>query len=126
VLQHFASPTLAALVMVCRLVPGLLLSPIAGALLDRMQPVRLISADLATRGRHPHLSGGTRRQRRPDALAGRAPIRAEGVGERDGVLLPDVPRVQKVDGSDFCAVEVQTEQQWRQRAARRGDNIRRG
>ncbi|MGW4134545.1 MFS transporter [Amycolatopsis japonica] len=50
VLTRFPSPALAAAVMVCRLVPGLLLSPLAGALLDRMRPSRLIGVDLATAG----------------------------------------------------------------------------
>lgn len=48
VLERFHAPGLAASVMVCRLVPAVVVSPLVGALLDRMAPRRLIRADLAT------------------------------------------------------------------------------
>ena len=46
VLQRFHSPTLAGLAIFCGWVPGLLASPLAGALLDRHGRVRLIALDL--------------------------------------------------------------------------------
>jgi MFS family permease len=47
VLQRFHSPPLAGLVVFLSLVPGLLISPLAGALLDRHRRVLLINLDYA-------------------------------------------------------------------------------
>ncbi len=47
VLQRFHSPPLAGLVLFVSLVPGILVSPVAGALLDRHRRMMLISADYA-------------------------------------------------------------------------------
>jgi MFS family permease len=47
VLQRFHSPPLAGLVVFLSLVPGLLISPVAGALLDRHRRVLLINLDYA-------------------------------------------------------------------------------
>lgn len=46
VLDLFASPRLAGLVLFFGLAPGLVLSPVGGVLLDRLRPSRLIAADL--------------------------------------------------------------------------------
>ena len=46
-LLRFHSPALAGLVLFCSLVPGLLISPVAGALLDRHRRLLLISLDYA-------------------------------------------------------------------------------
>jgi MFS family permease len=45
VLQRFHSPTLAGIVVFVLIVPGLLVSPIAGALLDRYGRIRLMLVD---------------------------------------------------------------------------------
>ena len=63
-LAEFGSASLAGLVAFASFAPGILVSPIAGALLDRHGRVRLIGLDFA--GGH----GGQRRHRR--ALARRA------------------------------------------------------
>ena len=47
VLQRFHSPPLAGLVVFASLVPGILLSPVAGALLDRHRRMLLIKLDYA-------------------------------------------------------------------------------
>jgi MFS family permease len=47
VLQHFRSPALAGLAALCAIAPGLLVSPVAGALLDRHGRMRLILLDFA-------------------------------------------------------------------------------
>lgn len=47
VLERFHSPSLAGLTVLVSLVPGLALSPLAGALLDRWGRVRLIAVDYA-------------------------------------------------------------------------------
>src|SRR5258708_17474645 len=47
VLQHFHSPALAGLTVFLGLFPGLVVSPLAGALLDRHRRSRLISLDYA-------------------------------------------------------------------------------
>src|SRR5260370_1479153 len=45
VLQRFHSPSLAGITVFLSIAPGVALSPIAGALLDRHGPVRLITLD---------------------------------------------------------------------------------
>ena len=47
VLARFASPDLAGWLSFSAVLPGLLISPLAGALLDRIGPVRAITTDLA-------------------------------------------------------------------------------
>jgi predicted MFS family arabinose efflux permease len=47
VLTVYASPRLAGLAVLAAVVPGLVVSPLAGALLDRVGPVRGITGDLA-------------------------------------------------------------------------------
>ncbi|MFJ8743075.1 MFS transporter [Embleya sp. NPDC127516] len=46
-LEQYDSPALASVLLCCRLLPGLLVSPFAGAFLDRGEPVRLVGVDLA-------------------------------------------------------------------------------
>lgn len=46
-LQHFRSPTVAGAVVFLSVMPGLLLSPVAGALLDRHGRARLVALDYA-------------------------------------------------------------------------------
>src|SRR5437879_13893944 len=53
VLQRFHSATLAGLAAFCSWVPGLLVSPLAGALLDRHGRVRLIALDLGVAAATP-------------------------------------------------------------------------
>ena len=52
-LTRYGSPTLAGLVTFAGIAPGLLISPIGGALLDRHGRTRLIRLDLDHRGRPP-------------------------------------------------------------------------
>jgi predicted MFS family arabinose efflux permease len=47
VLTEYASPRLAGVAVLASVVPGLVVSPIAGALLDRLGPLRGITVDLA-------------------------------------------------------------------------------
>jgi len=53
VLARFHSPQLAGLAVLCSVVPGLMLSPVAGAVLDRGARVPLVIVDYASGPRPP-------------------------------------------------------------------------
>ena len=63
-LDRYGSPAFAGLVTFASIMPGLLISPLAGALLDRHGRIRLVILDyvVALRGARTHRGAGARRR----------------------------------------------------------------